>query len=175
MWRFCAFFWPVSLCSFGIVVRFLPQTWCEAFDKSLFTFWLKYVYIFFNVIFCSCLSCLATYGCRWPAWWSSCSYATSFTRSRGESAAIRTTCGSSIIWRPGLTALFHCLIFGETWHFVQYYYNHRLAYFLICSFWNLRFAVATSEELVANNDDCAICWDSMSTARKLPCGHLFHK
>jgi len=38
-----------------------------------------------------------------------------------------------------------------------------------------RFAVATPEELLANNDDCAICWDSMTSARKLPCGHLFHK
>ncbi|MEE6523560.1 hypothetical protein FKM82_022537 [Ascaphus truei] len=36
------------------------------------------------------------------------------------------------------------------------------------------FAVATPEELEANNDDCAICWDSMQAARKLPCGHLFH-
>ncbi|TKS73804.1 E3 ubiquitin-protein ligase AMFR [Collichthys lucidus] len=25
-----------------------------------------------------------------------------------------------------------------------------------------------------NNDDCAICWDVMNLARRLPCGHLFH-
>ncbi|XP_070575002.1 E3 ubiquitin-protein ligase AMFR-like [Ptychodera flava] len=37
-----------------------------------------------------------------------------------------------------------------------------------------RFASATAEELAANDDDCAICWDRMSSARKLPCGHLFH-
>ncbi|XP_022620343.1 E3 ubiquitin-protein ligase AMFR-like [Seriola dumerili] len=37
-----------------------------------------------------------------------------------------------------------------------------------------RFSVASADELAANNDDCAICWDVMSTARKLPCGHLFH-
>ena len=35
--------------------------------------------------------------------------------------------------------------------------------------------MATEEELIRNNDDCAICWDSMAAARKLPCGHLFHK
>ena len=35
--------------------------------------------------------------------------------------------------------------------------------------------MATEEELIKNNDDCAICWDSMAAARKLPCGHLFHK
>lgn len=42
-----------------------------------------------------------------------------------------------------------------------------------CSF--VRFPLATEEELIKNNDDCAICWDSMSSARKLTCGHLFHK
>lgn len=44
------------------------------------------------------------------------------------------------------------------------------SYFYLC-----RFAVATAEELTANDDDCAICWDTMLTARRLPCGHLFHK
>jgi len=38
-----------------------------------------------------------------------------------------------------------------------------------------RFAVATPDELATNDDDCAICWDAMATARRLPCGHLFHK
>lgn len=37
-----------------------------------------------------------------------------------------------------------------------------------------RFSPATAEELAANDDDCAICWDRMPSARKLPCGHLFH-
>lgn len=36
------------------------------------------------------------------------------------------------------------------------------------------FPVATSEELANNTDDCAICWDHMNNARKLPCGHFFH-
>ncbi|XP_031572346.1 E3 ubiquitin-protein ligase AMFR-like isoform X3 [Actinia tenebrosa] len=37
-----------------------------------------------------------------------------------------------------------------------------------------KFPTATNEELVLNNDDCAICWDTMEVARKLPCGHIFH-
>lgn len=45
----------------------------------------------------------------------------------------------------------------------------------MCSALWHRFAIATSEELAANDDDCAICWDAMQSARKLPCGHLFHK
>lgn len=36
------------------------------------------------------------------------------------------------------------------------------------------FPMATIEELEKNCDDCAICWDRMEAARKLPCGHLFH-
>lgn len=48
----------------------------------------------------------------------------------------------------------------------------------LCTQWFcsiVRFPLATEEELIKNNDDCAICWDSMSSARKLTCGHLFHK
>ncbi len=36
------------------------------------------------------------------------------------------------------------------------------------------FPLATDEELRENNDDCAICWEEMKHARKLPCNHLFH-
>ncbi|XP_064467008.1 E3 ubiquitin-protein ligase AMFR-like isoform X2 [Ornithodoros turicata] len=36
------------------------------------------------------------------------------------------------------------------------------------------YPMATVEELEKNSDDCAICWDHMESARKLPCGHLFH-
>jgi len=34
--------------------------------------------------------------------------------------------------------------------------------------------MATEEELDTNSDNCAICWEKMDSARKLPCGHLFH-
>lgn len=37
-----------------------------------------------------------------------------------------------------------------------------------------RFSMATLEEINANDDDCAVCWEKLETARKLPCGHLFH-
>lgn len=36
------------------------------------------------------------------------------------------------------------------------------------------FSVASEEEIENFGDQCAICWDSMDKARKLPCGHLFH-
>lgn len=34
--------------------------------------------------------------------------------------------------------------------------------------------MATDKELAENSDNCAICWEKMDTARKLPCRHLFH-
>ncbi|XP_076470742.1 E3 ubiquitin-protein ligase AMFR-like isoform X2 [Babylonia areolata] len=37
-----------------------------------------------------------------------------------------------------------------------------------------RFPMATQEDLELNADECAICWEGMEAARKLPCGHLFH-
>lgn len=37
-----------------------------------------------------------------------------------------------------------------------------------------RFPMATQEDLEVNTDKCAICWEGMEAARKLPCGHLFH-
>jgi hypothetical protein len=37
-----------------------------------------------------------------------------------------------------------------------------------------RYPDATDVELRRYNDDCAICRDSMDTAKKLPCGHMFH-
>lgn len=37
------------------------------------------------------------------------------------------------------------------------------------------YPMASPEELAENSDNCAICWEKMDSARKLPCTHLFHK
>lgn len=37
------------------------------------------------------------------------------------------------------------------------------------------YPMASTEELTENSDNCAICWEKMESARKLPCSHLFHK
>lgn len=37
------------------------------------------------------------------------------------------------------------------------------------------YPLASCEDLSQNSDNCAICWEKMETARKLPCSHLFHK
>uniref|UniRef100_A0A182X3L2 E3 ubiquitin-protein ligase AMFR n=1 Tax=Anopheles quadriannulatus TaxID=34691 RepID=A0A182X3L2_ANOQN len=36
------------------------------------------------------------------------------------------------------------------------------------------YPLASSDDLKQNSDNCAICWEKMETARKLPCAHLFH-
>lgn len=36
-----------------------------------------------------------------------------------------------------------------------------------------RFPWATSQEL-ENSDKCAVCWDKLENARRLPCSHIFH-
>jgi autocrine motility factor receptor len=47
-------------------------------------------------------------------------------------------------------------------------------YLQVIALMEANFPMATIEELDKNSDDCAICWDRMDQARKLPCGHLFH-
>lgn len=47
-------------------------------------------------------------------------------------------------------------------------------YLQVVQLMEANFPMATQEELDKNCDDCAICWDRMEVARKLPCGHLFH-
>lgn len=36
------------------------------------------------------------------------------------------------------------------------------------------YPMASGEELAENSDNCAICWEKMESARKLPCEHFFH-
>ncbi|KAL0279648.1 UNVERIFIED_CONTAM: hypothetical protein PYX00_001155 [Menopon gallinae] len=36
------------------------------------------------------------------------------------------------------------------------------------------YPMATPEELSKHKDNCAICWEELESARKLPCTHLFH-
>eukprot|EP00794_Sanderia_malayensis_P018789 gene18789-20680_t len=38
-----------------------------------------------------------------------------------------------------------------------------------------KFESLTTEELDKVEDHCAICWEDMNKAKKLPCGHIFHQ
>ena len=50
-------------------------------------------------------------------------------------------------------------------------YSYRLATYEI----ETRYADATTDELAALNDTCAICREEMKSAKRLPCGHFLHK
>uniref|UniRef100_A0A914W2U4 Autocrine motility factor receptor n=2 Tax=Plectus sambesii TaxID=2011161 RepID=A0A914W2U4_9BILA len=39
---------------------------------------------------------------------------------------------------------------------------------------DMHYPMAGAEDLALLEDPCAICWDRMEAARKLPCGHFFH-
>lgn len=61
-------------------------------------------------------------------------------------------------------------LFYEIRHRLKKYKNYlRIVKHMECNY-----PMATSAEIDKNNDDCAICWDHLDLARKLPCGHLFH-
>ncbi|XP_074601473.1 E3 ubiquitin-protein ligase AMFR-like isoform X2 [Brevipalpus obovatus] len=47
-------------------------------------------------------------------------------------------------------------------------------YLQVVGLMEANFPMVSNEELRKSSDDCAICWDKMEMARKLPCNHLFH-
>ncbi|XP_067296433.1 E3 ubiquitin-protein ligase AMFR [Pseudorasbora parva] len=85
----------------------------------------------------------------------------------------------------------HMLLYGNIWfsvadliilidlRFLSQEMQHKLLqlknYLHIYDVMDMRFSMATMEELASHDDRCAICWEKMYTAYKMPCGHLFHK
>lgn len=53
-------------------------------------------------------------------------------------------------------------------------YKKHKNYLLVVNLMEKNFSMATKDDIDKNSDYCAICWDEMESARKLPCGHLFH-
>ncbi|XP_041984413.1 E3 ubiquitin-protein ligase AMFR-like isoform X2 [Aricia agestis] len=51
--------------------------------------------------------------------------------------------------------------------------RHRL-YAALATHMSRNYPMASAEEVCKNGDNCAICWEPMREARKLPCDHLFH-
>lgn len=61
-------------------------------------------------------------------------------------------------------------LYNEIQRRVQRHQNYRK----VVHNMETRFTPASQDELQENDDDCAICWEEMKSARKLPCNHLFH-
>jgi len=62
------------------------------------------------------------------------------------------------------------LVFNNLREKIRAYNNYRR----IVNNMENRFVEATEEEISEYNDTCAICRETMTSARKLPCGHIFH-
>lgn len=60
-------------------------------------------------------------------------------------------------------------------HEIQRKVKKHRNYLWVLNHMEKTYPLATAEDLSQNSDNCAICWEKMDTARKLPCSHLFHK
>lgn len=60
-------------------------------------------------------------------------------------------------------------------HEIQRKVKKHRNYLWVLNHMEKTYPLATAEDLSHNSDNCAICWEKMDTARKLPCSHLFHK
>ncbi|XP_062540691.1 E3 ubiquitin-protein ligase AMFR-like isoform X2 [Armigeres subalbatus] len=57
---------------------------------------------------------------------------------------------------------------------IQRKFKKHRNYLWVLNHMEKSYPLATAEDLKQNCDNCAICWEKMETARKLPCSHLFH-
>ena len=57
---------------------------------------------------------------------------------------------------------------------IQRKFKKHRNYLWVLNHMEKNYPLATPEDLQHNSDNCAICWEKMDTARKLPCSHLFH-
>lgn len=58
---------------------------------------------------------------------------------------------------------------------IQRKFKKHRNYLWVLNHMEKNYQLATNDDLQQNSDNCAICWEKMLTARKLPCCHLFHE
>lgn len=58
---------------------------------------------------------------------------------------------------------------------IQRKFKKHRNYLWVLNHMEKNYQLATADDLQHNSDNCAICWEKMLTARKLPCAHLFHE
>lgn len=73
-----------------------------------------------------------------------------------------------------MASLVICMQLRYLFHEFQRRMKRHKNYCFVVSCIEAKFPMVQPEELLRNNDDCAICWERMDSARKLPCGHMFH-
>ncbi|CAG9854032.1 unnamed protein product [Phyllotreta striolata] len=73
-----------------------------------------------------------------------------------------------------MASLVICMQLRFLFHEIQRKYKKHRNYLWVRNHLEQNYPMATKAELQENSDNCAICWENMDAARKLPCGHLFH-
>ncbi|KAF7996268.1 hypothetical protein HCN44_001900 [Aphidius gifuensis] len=73
-----------------------------------------------------------------------------------------------------MASLVICMQLRYLFHEIQRRITKHRNYLAVLCHMEQNYPMASTDELNENSDNCAICWEKMETARKLPCSHLFH-
>ncbi|KAI4467804.1 e3 ubiquitin-protein ligase rnf8 [Holotrichia oblita] len=73
-----------------------------------------------------------------------------------------------------MASLVICMQLRYLFQEIQDRYKKHRNYVLVRNHLEQNYPMASPDELAENSDNCAICWEKMESARKLPCTHLFH-
>ncbi|XP_057318277.1 E3 ubiquitin-protein ligase AMFR-like isoform X2 [Microplitis mediator] len=73
-----------------------------------------------------------------------------------------------------MASLVICMQLRYLFHEIQRRITKHRNYLAVLNHMEQNYPMAVPEELAENSDNCAICWEKMDSARKLPCSHLFH-
>jgi len=87
-----------------------------------------------------------------------------------------------LIWSNiflSMASLVICMQLRFLFYEIQRRLRRHKNYLRVIASMEARYPMASKEDLEQHakdggDDSCAICWDSMETARRLPCGHYFH-
>ncbi|XP_011142738.1 E3 ubiquitin-protein ligase AMFR isoform X2 [Harpegnathos saltator] len=73
-----------------------------------------------------------------------------------------------------MASLVICMQLRYLFYEIQRRITKHRNYLAVLNHMEQNYPMASQDELVDNSDYCAICWEKMDSARKLPCTHLFH-
>ncbi|KAK2150219.1 hypothetical protein LSH36_418g02105 [Paralvinella palmiformis] len=82
-----------------------------------------------------------------------------------------------LIWSKfllNMASLVICMQLRYLFYELQRRYRRHKNRLRVINTMDEKFRMATQEEIEQLTDDCAICWERMESARRLPCGHFFH-
>lgn len=73
-----------------------------------------------------------------------------------------------------MASLVICMQLRYLFYEIQRRITKHRNYLAVLNHMEQNYPMASQDELAENSDNCAICWEKMESARKLPCAHLFH-